>query len=134
MQKVRGLHVYMPCVHIEMRRAFAEKLLHEYQSGHVEQAVLLSLGNTSSLWFQPLLDYPICFHRGHIDFTRLSGERGSFGFPLAFVYLGPNTARFLETFAGFGRIVQAIDAPRRPPQACELWDLGQQQEQEGRPA
>ena len=108
-------------VSMSHQRAFVEKLRCEYCQGHVAQAVLLSLGNPNSLWFQPLFDFLLCFHRGHITFARPDGTTGSFGFPLAFAYLGPNEAKFIEVFAPFGRVARAVDAAAPEPMASELW-------------
>lgn len=106
------------------QQAFAEKLQREFIMGKVEDAILLSLGNPGSLWFQPLFDYIICYHRGHIHFDRPDGTVGDFGFPLAFVYFGPNEQLFIDTFSKFGRIVRAIDTPPVQPIAHELWEIG----------
>lgn len=103
------------------QQAFAEKLLREYAAGRVEQAIILSLGNPNSVWFQPFFDFPLCFYRGHIDFYRPDGTTGTFGFPLAFVYLGSNENRFIEVFSKFGRTVRATDIPGRRPMSLELW-------------
>lgn len=103
------------------QKAFAEKLWRDFHAKNVEQAVLLSLGNPNSTWFQPFLSYWTCFYRGHIDFYRPDGSTGTFGFPLAFVYLGPNEASFIDIFSQFGRIVRAIDTPQPKPIARELW-------------
>lgn len=105
------------------QQAFAEKLQLEYALGSVEQAILLSLGNPNSVWFQPFFDFTLCFYRGHLDFYRPDGTEGDFGFPLAFVYLGPNEAKFTEVFSRFGRIVRAIDAPAPRPIMRELWEV-----------
>lgn len=104
------------------QKAFAEKLLLEYRAGNVKQAILLSLGNPNSVWFQPFFDFVLCFYRGHIDFYRPDGSTGTFGFPLAFAYLGPNEAKFIETFSRFGRIARAIDAPPVKPTMRSLWE------------
>ena len=110
--------------HLSYQKAFAEKLLREYTKGHITQALLLSLGNPNSLWFQPFYDYPVCHLRGQIHFTRINGEIGKFGFPLAFIYLGPYEARFIEVFQQFGRIVRAIDAPQQHyTYTQELWSV-----------
>lgn len=106
---------------ISHQQAFAEKLQREYTSGAVEQAILLSLGNPNSTWFQPLCDYLLCFYRGHLHFDRPDGTTGDFGFPLAFVYLGSNEAKFIKVFSQFGRIVRAIDASPAKPANLELW-------------
>lgn len=106
---------------ISHQQAFAEKLQREYATGAIEQAILLSLGNPNSTWFQPLLNFTTCFHLGHLHFTRPNGTTGDFGFPLAFVYLGPHEGRFAEVFSRFGRIVRAVDAPTARPMLHELW-------------
>lgn len=108
-------------VSMSHQRAFAEKLLREYAAGTFEQAILLSLGNPNSVWFQPFFEFLLCFCRGHIDFYRPDGSTGTFGFPLAFAYLGPNEARFIEVFSKFGRIVRAIDTPQPKPIMQEIW-------------
>lgn len=102
--------------------AFAQKLLRSYQEGRIEQAIILSLGNPNSVWFQPFFDFTLCFYRGHIDFYRPDGSIGNFGFPLAFVYMGPHEGRFIDTFSRFGRIVRAIDTSVARPIARELWE------------
>lgn len=106
---------------MSLQKAFAEKLRREYGLGTVEQAVLLSLGNPNSTWFQPFLDYVVCFNRGTLHFTHPDGSQGTFGFPLAFIYLGPNESKFIEGFSRFGRIVRAIDTPKVSPTNRELW-------------
>ena len=108
-------------VSMSHQRAFAEKLLREYAAGKVNQAVILSLGNPNSVWFQPFFDFVLCFYRGHIDFYRPDGTIGNFGFPLAFVYLGSNEDRFIAGFSKFGRIARAIDIPGEQPSNLELW-------------
>jgi|ERR1022692_871851 ParB family chromosome partitioning protein len=105
------------------QKAFAHKLLREYQSGNVEQAVLLSLGNPNSVWFQPFFDFILCFYCGHIDFYRPDGSTSSFGFPLAFVYLGPNETKFIDIFSQFGRIAKAIDTPKQAVKSPALWEV-----------
>jgi hypothetical protein len=106
--------------------AFGAKLLQEYHSGHVEQAILLLLGNACfTKWFQHLWDYPLCFHDGHIDFHRPDGSTASFGFGTIFAYLGPNEARFIEVFSRFGRIARAIDASKEQEKIVprSLWEV-----------
>lgn len=106
------------------QKAFALKLIGEYLSGRVEQAILLSLGNPNCTWFQPFFDYLICFQRGTIDFIKSNGEEGHFGFPLSFVYLGSNETAFIEYFSEFGRIAKAIDEPKTRLVNLDLWQNG----------
>jgi len=88
------------------QKLFVEKLLSEFQAGNVGQAILLSLGNPNSVWFQPLFEFPLCFHRSNIWFYRPDGSQAKFGFPNAFVYLGPHEEKFIEVFKQFGPVVQ----------------------------
>jgi ParB family chromosome partitioning protein len=104
-----------------LQRAFAEKLRREFAAGTVEEAILLSLGNPNSVWFQPFFDFLICFNKGTLHFGRPGGKRGTIGFPLAFVYLGSHEDRFKEIFSPFGRMVRAVDMHTPQPIARELW-------------
>lgn len=82
-----------------------DKLIEEYQAGHVTQAILLSKADPKQLWFQPLWDYPICFVRSRLLFNRpgLPPEKHQFG--NVFVYLGADQDKFLQTFTQFGPVV-----------------------------
>jgi hypothetical protein len=104
------------------QKLFAQKLLKEFNQGHIEQAIILSLGNPNSIWFQPFFDFPLCFFCGHIDFHCQDGSIGRFGFPNVFVYLGSNTSAFIEHFSLFGRIVKAIDTPKAKVASLSLWE------------
>jgi DNA N-6-adenine-methyltransferase (Dam) len=96
------------------QRIFVEKLLREYTAGRTSQAVLLLLGNSCfAHYFYPLWEYPLCFHDGFISFYRPDGSTSDFGFGTIFVYLGPNETKFTEAFSQFGRIVKAVDTPKR---------------------
>lgn len=97
------------------QQAFAQKLLTEMWNGQVEEAILLSLGNPNSKWFQPFFDHTICFLSGHTNFRRADGRAGHFGFPLAIVYLGPHTQRFIDEFKAFGCVVQRVDKAAHDP-------------------
>ena len=108
-------------VSMSYQKAFAQKLLLEYRRGSIEQAVMLSLGNPNSTWFQPFFDFFICFMRGTIIFDRPDGTEGHFGFPLSFVYLGENEQRFIKVFSKFGRVTKAVDNLKPPPANLELW-------------
>lgn len=94
---------------VNNQKAFTEKLLSEYHANRIEQAIILTLGVTNNAWFQPLLhSFPICFHSKNIRFNRKDGSTGTFGFPLAFTYLGKHETRFKDIFSQFGPIVKKI--------------------------
>lgn len=102
---------------------FIFKLLQEYQYGNVKQAILLITTDTDATWFQPLWNYPICFTDHRVLFIRPDQPRQSQFFGTAFVYLGPNEAKFIEVFSQFGRITKAIDIPKPQPTMRTLWEV-----------
>lgn len=91
-------------------RLFVERLLREFQVGNVTAACLLVNSHpTETQWFQALLDHPICFVRGRIDFggpSRAISSTSTHG--SAIVYLGENEAKFVEVFSAFGRVLKTI--------------------------
>jgi len=106
---------------------FISKLVEEYQAGHVEQAILLTMTDTSTKWFQLIRDYPICFvnHKVHFYTTRplKSNPTASHKYGVLFVYLGPYEDRFIQEFSRFGDIWRRISADQRACQPC-LWVVG----------
>lgn len=88
-----------------MTSIWIEKLIEEYQSGRVAQAILLSKADPKQRWFQMLWDYPICFVCSRLLFNRpgLPPEKHQFG--NVFVYLGADPTRFMEVFTEFGPVV-----------------------------
>lgn len=101
---------------------FIGKLISEYQSGNVEQAILLATAQIDARWFQPLWQYPICFSDHRVRFYR-TGNATTYSqmFGTIFVYLGSNEQEFTEVFSQFGRIAKAIDIPKMKPTNLELW-------------
>lgn len=105
------------------QKLFVEKLLREYATGRIEQAVLLLLGNCCfTHYFYPLWQYPLCFHDGFISFWRPDGSTSDFGFGTILVYLGPHEQKFTGVFSKFGRIVKAIDTQKATAIQPTLWD------------
>lgn len=101
---------------------FVRRLIHEYECGNIEQAIVLLLGNSCFRgYFQPFWKHPICFHHNDIIFQKADGSTGNFGFGTIFVYLGPHEQKFIDTFSKFGRIARAIDEPKPKPYNLDLW-------------
>lgn len=100
-------------------KCFTTKLSSEYACGNVTQALLLIPTNTTTSWFTPLWNHPVCFPSRRIRFLEPSGKVGTgMSFPTCFVYFGEQTARFQTVFQRFGHIV----LPRQQyPRAVELW-------------
>jgi hypothetical protein len=91
---------------------FVGRLLHEYETGTVTEAVLLCAARIETQWYQPLFDYDVCAPRGRVEYWR-SGAGSAPPFPSTFTYLGPNRRAFYEEFSPFGPIL----VRRRHPDA-----------------
>jgi hypothetical protein len=74
------------------------KLISEYKSGTVKEAILLIYASTSEKWFQPAYDYPICFTNHRMPFWGRKGKSPTKG--NAIVYFGHNPERFARVFEG----------------------------------
>lgn len=86
---------------------FVEKLVDEYVSGRVKQAILLTHNYTDTAWFHLAAASAsrLCFTRGRIRFVDVDGEECSPTQGQAFFYYGPAFAEFSEIFAEFGLAV-----------------------------
>ena len=98
------------------------KLIAEYETGHVAQAILLVNASTSTGWFQRLWNYPICFTDHKIRFynERVAASQPTHG--NAFVYFGKMQTRFIEVFTRFG-VVITPNGVHRAATTSSLWDL-----------
>ena len=87
-----------------------QKLICEYESGNVEEAICITFANTSEAFFRALLKYPQCMPNGRVQYRNPNGSisnsvtKGS-----AVTYLGSNLDRFIEAFKPLGTIKIAID-------------------------
>lgn len=84
---------------------WATRLIDEYKSGRVKQAILLCMANTEALWFQPLWGYPLCFPCPRVLFHRPGGKLEHHIQGTCFVYFGKSTQRFVDIFQKFGPVV-----------------------------
>ncbi len=87
---------------------FTAKLLAEYHSGRVMEAILLVNANsTDTGWFQPLWDYLLCFTKGRINFEAPGGASSGSTHGSVFVYVGEHShGEFVQTFEKFGAVVR----------------------------
>lgn len=109
--------LYKSCIAL-----FVNKIVQEYKQRNIEQAILLSIPNTDTKWFQQLWDYPICFTDHRLKFygkQTYASKTNSNRFGTIFVYFGQNEAKFIELFSQFGRIVKAISAPKPEIQSTQ---------------
>lgn len=81
--------------------AWAKKLCHEWETGHVISAIALMPARTDTKWFRCFRDHPVCFVAGRLKFL---GNKDPAPFPSALFYLGPDEAGFQYHFAAFGDI------------------------------
>jgi phage N-6-adenine-methyltransferase len=86
---------------------FVSKLVDEYTSGSVKQAIILTHNFTDTGWFHRAASVAsaICFTRGRINFY---GEKGGPGSPTngqAFCYFGEDVNAFADAFSKHGFIV-----------------------------
>src|SRR6266542_866430 len=87
---------------------FLAKLLEEFDSGRVQQAIALVNAATSASWFHKLLGrFPACFVRRRIKFWRPDRGSTSPTRPQVLFYLGPNVERFVSTFAHAGIVTSS---------------------------
>ncbi len=99
---------------------WADKLIAEYESGNIKQAVLLINACTGTACVQKLLlNYPICFVRGRIRFVGSGKSEQGPTHDNLFCYLGPNEQRFMDVFSRFGKCVPVFGQQ----QQVTLWDL-----------
>ena len=89
------------------------KLVEEYDSGRVTQAITLCDARTDTRWFHALFArFSICFFKGRINFYTLPvATSNTHTHGSVFIYLGPNEQRFADVFGQFGRVI----APPKPP-------------------
>ena len=81
---------------------FVRKLVSEFASGNIEQAVMLTHNYTDTAWFhEAQLGAMLCFTRGRISFVGASGPptQGQ-----CFFYFGNSRAEFRTVFGAFGFI------------------------------
>jgi hypothetical protein len=85
--------------------AWVKKLLEEYRVKNVTEALCITYACTSEAWFQPLLDYPMCFLSPRTNYFTPDGNVKQ-GVPKGSVitYLGPNLYQFGNTFQNFGKL------------------------------
>ena len=89
------------------------KLVEEYKSGRVTQAIVLypAVGGVFSTgWLHLLLQYPMCIPFRRICYYRQENmpTEGHPPFSSLFTYLGPNGPDFIKVFGRYGDIVQKV--------------------------
>lgn len=89
------------------QQLWTQKLINEYESGNIKEAICLVNSATDTNWFDKLWKYPICFLDHRIKFVPGFGNTKKFG-PThgnVFVYFGKNIENFRREFRQYGTIV-----------------------------
>jgi DNA N-6-adenine-methyltransferase Dam len=86
---------------------FVDKLVSEWASGAIEQAILLTHNYTDTAWFHTAAraPYAFCFPRGRIHFLSPAGDQCSPTQGQTFFYFGADDEAFRRTFADVGLVV-----------------------------
>jgi phage N-6-adenine-methyltransferase len=83
---------------------FVARLLHAYEEGDVQEAILLVNNATETKWFRPLFEQTICFSDHRVKFWNETGLGESPAHGSSFVYFG-HGKKFAEVFGQFGAVV-----------------------------
>jgi ParB family chromosome partitioning protein len=87
---------------------WSRRLIENYESGKVTQAVLLVKAALGYKWFEELWDIApaVCFARDRLSFILEDGtDDGQSKQGTAFFYFGNNVEKFIKTFTHFGRVM-----------------------------
>jgi phage N-6-adenine-methyltransferase len=88
---------------------FINHTINDYKSGKIESAIILTNNSTDTAWFHALLEFPVCFTRGRIQFWGAGGEILATRQGQAITYLGKNPNLFTSIFEKFGAVVVRHD-------------------------
>lgn len=81
--------------------SWLEKLVAEYEAGHVQESVALLPARTDTQWFRQLRKFPRCFLHGRLTFA---GAESSAPFPSMTLYMGQSESAFVDEFSEHGDI------------------------------
>lgn len=101
-------------------RHWIRKLFNEFESGNVEQAVMIANNATDVAWFQPLWKHSICFPTGRVHFISPNKDGDAPAQGSVISYLGKNNARFAAEFADLGPVFEFAGDGLRRFKALEL--------------
>jgi len=84
---------------------FLKKAVKEYESGRVEEMIVLTNSGTDTQWSKVITDKStIAFTIGRISFVRPNGNSvGSTSRGQMYSYLGPNKQKFIDEFRKIGK-------------------------------
>ncbi len=86
-----------------------EKLVEEFELGHVTQALALVPARTDTAWFRRLSAFPVAFWRGRVSFVGSDGARNPAPFPSAVVALGVSADVFAAAFKSVADVYVPVE-------------------------
>lgn len=108
-----------------VKRRAVQKLIRAYKDGAVIEAVaVLNANATTTKWFAPLFEFPICFPAHRIPHYGPGNAGGSPNSGTVLIYLGANVQGFTRIFSRFGNIVQRLE-----PASAEALDAAEDYEE-----
>jgi hypothetical protein len=107
-----------------VKRRAVQKLIRTYREGAVTEAVaVLNANATTTKWFAPLFEFPMCFPAYRIPHYGPGNAGGSPNSGTVLIYLGPNAGQFARIFSRFGNIIRRFEpASAAALVAAEDWD------------
>lgn len=87
-------------------RHWINKVVHEYENGAVESAIIIVNNATDVSWFQSFWKYSICFVTGRVYFERPGSQADSPAQGSAIIYMGKENSRFSEHFSDLGPVFE----------------------------
>ncbi len=98
----RGYHIDKA---IPSNKDWIDKLIGEYQSGNLTEAVIITFCNSSETWFRPLLQFPQCFPNGRVHYKKEDGSNADSCTKGSVVtYIGNNLEGFAKVFGRLGTV------------------------------
>ncbi|MCS6125734.1 hypothetical protein G3485_03380 [Shewanella baltica] len=98
----RGHHINKP---IPGNGDWINKVISEYESGNIKEAVIITFCNSSEGWFLPLLKYAQCFPNGRVHYIKEDGSKAdSCTKGSVITYIGKNVAEFARLYGEHGTI------------------------------
>lgn len=86
---------------------FTDKLVSEYELGHIDEAIAIYNNASETAWFQKLLRrFPLCFTAKRISFNHPERASTQNRQGQALFYVGKRISRFAEVFGCVGTIVE----------------------------
>jgi len=86
------------------QKIWSARLIQQYETGNVTEAILLVNAVPGCKWFRPLWNYPLCFVEGRIKFYDGKRTPKNSTHDSVFVYMGSRPLTFTEVFSQFGVI------------------------------